>query len=142
MPAPDDGAWCRPRGGADLSRYRRRTRALQKLQGSWGGVWSAAFQVSIGRDQPNRRDIKVRGRDDAGDALRSGSYHAGAFGEVVLAQGLRHEIARQPGIKKAIVALARRLAVIMHRIWVDGTVPEDPGTSCGSSMRTIPDPTG
>jgi hypothetical protein len=24
-------------------------------------------------------------------------------------------------IKKAIVALARRLAVIMHRIWVDGT---------------------
>ena len=29
--------------------------------------------------------------------------------------------ARQRGIKKAIVALARRLAVIMHRIWVDGT---------------------
>ena len=25
------------------------------------------------------------------------------------------------GLKKAIVALARRLAVIMHRIWVDGT---------------------
>ena len=25
------------------------------------------------------------------------------------------------GMKKAIVALARRLAVIMHRIWVDGT---------------------
>src|SRR6476659_2639646 len=25
------------------------------------------------------------------------------------------------GIKKAIVALARRLEVIMHRIWVDGT---------------------
>jgi hypothetical protein len=24
-------------------------------------------------------------------------------------------------MKKAIVALARRLAVIMHRIWVDGT---------------------
>jgi len=23
-------------------------------------------------------------------------------------------------VKKAIVALARRLAVIMHRIWVDG----------------------
>ena len=31
------------------------------------------------------------------------------------------KIARQRGIKKAIVALARRLAVIMHRIWVDGT---------------------
>jgi len=31
------------------------------------------------------------------------------------------KIARQRVIKKAVVALARRLAVILHRIWVDGT---------------------
>jgi transposase len=31
------------------------------------------------------------------------------------------KIVRHRGMKKAIVALARRLAVIMHRIWVDGT---------------------
>ena len=31
------------------------------------------------------------------------------------------KIARRRGLKKAIVALARRLAAIMHRIWVDGT---------------------
>jgi transposase len=31
------------------------------------------------------------------------------------------KIATRRGMKKAIVALARRLAVIMHRIWVDGT---------------------
>jgi transposase len=31
------------------------------------------------------------------------------------------KIAKHRGRKKAIVALARRLAVIMHRIWVDGT---------------------
>jgi transposase len=31
------------------------------------------------------------------------------------------QIARHRGMKKAIVALARRLAVIMHRIWLDGT---------------------
>jgi hypothetical protein len=30
------------------------------------------------------------------------------------------QIARRRGMKKAIVALARRLAVIMHRIWLDG----------------------
>jgi transposase len=30
-------------------------------------------------------------------------------------------IAGKRGLKRAIVALARRLAVIMHRIWVDGT---------------------
>jgi len=31
------------------------------------------------------------------------------------------KIAKNRGMKKAIVALARRLAVITHRIWVDGT---------------------
>ena len=31
------------------------------------------------------------------------------------------QVASRRGTKKAIVALARRLAVIMHRIWVDGT---------------------
>ena len=31
------------------------------------------------------------------------------------------QVARRRGMKKAIVALARRLAVIMHRIGVDGT---------------------
>jgi len=46
------------------------------------------------------------------------------------------QIARRRGMKKAIVALARRLAVIMHRIWVDGTrVPLDQGTSCCCSMK-------
>ena len=37
------------------------------------------------------------------------------------------QIARRRGLKKAIVALARRLAVIMHRIWVDGTSSGGPG---------------
>ena len=41
------------------------------------------------------------------------------------------------GMKKAIVALARRLAVIMHRIWVGRhRVPLDPRTS-RSSMKTV-----
>ena len=31
------------------------------------------------------------------------------------------KITRHRGMKKAIVALARRFAVIMHRIWIDGT---------------------
>lgn len=30
-------------------------------------------------------------------------------------------IAKRRGMRKAIVALARRLAVVMHRLWVDGT---------------------
>ena len=48
------------------------------------------------------------------------------------------QIARRRGMKKAIVALARRLAVIMHRIWVDGT--EFRWTRDGrSSMKTVQD---
>jgi transposase len=31
------------------------------------------------------------------------------------------QVARRRGAKKAIVALARRLAVVLHRMWVDGT---------------------
>jgi transposase len=36
-------------------------RPLSKLQGGRGGVWTDALQVSIGRDQPNRRHITVWG---------------------------------------------------------------------------------
>jgi transposase len=31
------------------------------------------------------------------------------------------KIAKHRGMKKSIIALARRLAVIMHRLWIDGT---------------------
>jgi hypothetical protein len=31
------------------------------------------------------------------------------------------QVARRRGGKKAIVALARRLAVILHRMWIDAT---------------------
>jgi transposase len=36
-------------------------------------------------------------------------------------KGWAMKIAKHRGLKRATVALARRLAVIMHRIWVDGT---------------------
>jgi hypothetical protein len=31
------------------------------------------------------------------------------------------KIARRRGMKRAIIAVARRLAIIMHRMWMDGT---------------------
>ena len=55
-----------------------------------------AIQVSIGREQPNRRNITVRGRDDADDALRSGPGHADPHQQVVLAQGLGDEDRQAP----------------------------------------------
>ena len=35
------------------------------------------------------------------------------------AWGMR--VAQRRGIRRAIVAVARRLAVVLHRMWVDGT---------------------
>ena len=86
----------------------------------------AVFGLTPSRHQSGESDrpgahIAMRRRDDADDALRSGPDHVGAFGEMVWLKAWAMKIARHRGMKKAIVALARRLAVIMHRIWVDGT---------------------
>ncbi len=40
---------------------------------------------------------------------------------MVCAQGLGLRLARRVGFKKAKVAVARKLAVILHRMWRDGT---------------------
>jgi transposase len=69
----------------------RRPRALSELQGSRGGAWTDAGQASIGRKRPNRRNLTLRQRDDADDALRSSPGHADAFSEVALAQSLGDE---------------------------------------------------
>ena len=65
------------------------------------------------------RDIAVWGRDDADDALRSGArscWWVRRNGPGSMAWAMK--IARHRGMKKAIVAgLARRLAVILHRMY-------------------------
>jgi transposase len=101
-----------------------------------GGVWSDAFAVSIGRDQPKRRDITVWGRDDAGDALRSGPYHVGASGEVVVAQGVGHEDRQasrdEEGDRGAGAPAGRDPAPYLGR---RHRVPVDPGTRRGGRMK-------
>ena len=79
-----------------------------------GAVLGLTIQVSIGRGQSNRRDIKVRGRDDAGDALRSGPEHAGTLSQMVLAQGLgdadRQASRHEEGHRRAGASLGRHHA--------------------------------
>ena len=53
--------------------------------------------------------------------LRSGRHVAHAREQVVQPKGVGHPLAKRVGINKARVAVARKLAVIMHRIWLDGT---------------------
>jgi hypothetical protein len=52
---------CRPRGGADLSRHRRRASPIPKIQVGRGGVWADVLQVSIRRDRLEWQDIALRG---------------------------------------------------------------------------------
>ena len=102
--------------------HRRRARPLPELQGSRGGVWTDTFQVSIGRET-NR----TGGISRCGDEMMRAMLYEAA--QILLVRSTKWswlkawamKIARHRGLKKAIVALARRLAVIMHRIWVDGT---------------------
>src|SRR5260370_15310247 len=114
MPEADDAAWCRTRGGADLSRHGRRARSLPQIQVSRGGIWADVFQVSIGRDRSERQYITLRGRDDAGDAheaaqsmLRSKKWS--------WLKAWAMQIARRPAMKKPTAPLARPLSAIMHR---------------------------
>ena len=40
---------------------------------------------------------------------------------MVSAQSLGIRVAKRSGLRKAKVAVTRKLAVILHRMWVDGT---------------------
>ncbi|ESZ18763.1 hypothetical protein X734_32880 [Mesorhizobium sp. L2C084A000] len=58
---------------------------------------------------------------DANAALRGRADPADAGDEMVLAKTWATNVAKRRGKQKAVVALARRSVVIMHRIWRDGT---------------------
>ena len=63
-----------------------------------------------------------------GDAMVRTALYEGAH--IMLTRAVRFsalkrwalEVAKRRGMKRAKVALARKLAVILHRIWVDGTM--------------------
>jgi transposase len=86
----------------------------------------AVFGLTCSRDQSGERDrpgaisrcgdemMRVMLYEAAQSMLRSNRWS--------WLKAWAMQVARRCGMKKAIVALARRLAVIMHRIWVDGTV--------------------
>jgi transposase len=50
---------CRPRGGADLSRHRRRAGSVPQIQGRRCRVWADMLQVSIRRDRSKRQNIAL-----------------------------------------------------------------------------------
>jgi len=86
----------------------------------------AMFGLTCSRDQSGERDRPGAISRCGDEMMRTALYEAA---QVMLVHSTRWswlkawamQIAKRRGMKRAIVALARRLAVIMHRIWVDGT---------------------
>jgi transposase len=86
----------------------------------------AVFGLTCSRDQSGERDRPGAISRCGDEMMRMMLYEAAQTMLVHVKKwswlkAWAMQIARRRGMKKAIVALARRLAVIMHRIWVDGT---------------------
>jgi hypothetical protein len=117
VPALDDGAWRWAGGGAtvDVPARFRKSKSV-----------GAVFGLTCSRDQSGERD-RPGAISRCGDAMMRTMLYEAAQSMLVHStrwswlKAWAMKIARRRGMKRAIVALARRLAVIMHRIWVDGT---------------------
>ena len=86
----------------------------------------ARFGLTPKRYQPGETDV-TGGISKAGDAMvRTALYEAA---NVMLTRAGRFstlkrwalEVARRRGMRRAKVALARKLATVLHRLWVDGS---------------------
>jgi transposase len=86
----------------------------------------AVFGLTCSRDQSGERD-RPGAISRCGDEMTRTMLYEAAQSMLVRStrwswlKAWAMQIAKRRGMKRAIVALARRLAVIMHRIWVDGT---------------------
>ena len=121
MPAPNDGPRCGPvvaltyRATVDVPARFRKSKSV-----------GAVFGLTCSKYQSGEIDRSGRISRCGDEMMRVMLYEAA---QVMLTRTIKWswlrawamKIARHRGMKKAIVALARRLAVIMHRIWVDGT---------------------
>ena len=77
--------------------------------------------LPVRRDDAGRADLEVRGSDDARRALRGRARAADRLTRpVVRAEGVGG-VATRRGMQKALVAVARKLAIVLHRMWRDGT---------------------
>lgn len=89
------------------------------------------FGLTPRRYQSGEIDV-TGGISKAGDMMvRSALFEAATvlFFRLKLPSGLKdwaHSVSKRRGTKRAVVALARKLAILLHRIWLDGTTYRNP----------------
>jgi transposase len=83
-----------------------------------GAMTALAFKTAV--DEPER--FSSSAAVGAYFGLTPSKYASGDPGQPMeLAQAVGLEVLKRRGKMRAQVAVARRLAVIMHRMWLDGT---------------------
>ncbi len=85
------------------------------------------FGLTPGKYQSGETDVNGRITKTGDAGVRTALYEAAnvILTRPVKGSGLKSwamKLARRAGMKKAKVALARKLAVILHRMWIDGTL--------------------
>ena len=95
----------------------------QRKDGSWGGRIHAGDPK---RFQPCTENMLIKLFEYGWNRETKPVKNAGALKRWALA------IAKRAGKKKAKVALARKLAVILHRMWTDW-IPFDPTKAVGAA---------
>ena len=79
----------------------------------------AGQMLSVRRDRSEQKHFKMWRWPRSHLFVRGGRHTADEQWSALKAWGLR--LAKRSGLKKAKIAVARKLAIIMHRMWVDGT---------------------
>ena len=69
-----------------------------------------------------RPQFRVHCEGDLGGTKDCQGWRLDNSREEMKTEGWAMNVAWRRGLEKAIVARARRLVVIMHRIWIDGSV--------------------
>jgi hypothetical protein len=89
----------------------------------WGAFWLDAARVQLGRGELPRADQQDGGSRSPAAALCRGQPHVVARrGAVVSAQSLGGAPCTAPRDPQGRVALARKLAVVLHAMWSAGQV--------------------
>ena len=107
--------------GADLCFGDRLSVVIYVVESGRATFRPDAEKISVGRDRRYRADHQDRRRRRAHGALSSRQCHTDAASERWRPQELgAMKLAKRAGMKKAKVALARKLGVILHRMSIDG----------------------
>jgi transposase len=122
LPPADERAGGGPLGGGHLRPGGRRPGPVPPLTCRGRPLRADPEEAPVRGDGRDRRHQQGRRRDGAHGLVRGGERDAHQDGgkfSTLKRRGL--EVAKRRGMRRARVALARKLACVLHRLWVDGS---------------------